>query len=633
MNRLRSFVLALTALTVSFPQYATAGRKVAIVVDGGDDRNLKSNFAHSAYLTSMSYYKKGYEVIQFRASPGDNAEKLRKLIADQVGVDRLDIHIYSHGTVYQADKSSPLEGDPGRFPRSYLRQDELSSQLTDNEEVNGPVRFAYAFVPSTENVEFFGLGDLRKSLLEYKTKNPNGRVNLNTLSCFGGNAIRAVSDIPGVQVFSSTSGSQVGLVSIHYEKPSDPEAYKGVPSAIEQKNCDNRPECLQLNHSNSYLLYLNKELEKGMSFLDAHSNARKHYQEGTLALFDVMKSSVYNSERAKQYLILPQSSFDLTLADYCLGPPERNEIVSPCNAFVSQAPDVLSLATKATHFAVFEYARSELDSQSRYLRTIESFVGCNDENVKRVEKLMDEALEKSKSEVIAAIHALTPTEINTQIENLNAEIKKIRHARSNEDLVSWFGELTRPKDYGYKSNIETLIRYRQDEIKDLKRPLSEIQKSKLEWVAGISFKRCMREPDPAVCRPVLRKNTWLMLSRLRKDAVENDPQEKAINLLEGPCSVSKISSQIQTAGPELGETQFECLVEKTKDEPEVRIEALMSLSLPLSTRERQKTCDLIKAEISNRDKIKSCVSRPGGIDNPQLMNRLQSLFLQGGSTQ
>ena len=291
---IRGFILGLIAgsfVALGISTAAWAGRKVAVIVDGGDDRG-SSSFRESAEVINQTYLarSRGYQVVRIEAVKGDGIADFHaafsKLGSD---VDELEIVLLAHGVVVPDSRPGVIGADDKRIPKSFLRHDEVSSQLTDDYgpwKLTEGIYFGYHLAPPPKPnavSSVLGVGDLRRAILEVKNKNPNVPVTVSSLTCYGGNAIRALDTIPGTQVFTSTSSSQYYWTVSKGPDPDVPDP-QGVTRAVTPEQCGGKPECLNLGLSNSYLLFFHQAGSRGLLFGGAQDgqeavSGRRHFSD------------------------------------------------------------------------------------------------------------------------------------------------------------------------------------------------------------------------------------------------------------------------------------------------------------------------------------------------------------------
>lgn len=331
-------------LVVSFLLCAQAAsaKKYAVIVNGGDNGQsganvgsdgtlLRNHFNTLASAEAAFYRSQGYEVITVDANAGATAATFRDAVGSIRDADELAVGIFAHG---QLLNGGFYMSDSNRFPRSYVRSDEYESRMNDaiSDTSN---RFAFYLARPGNQSDKIGLGDIYRALASAKLNNPRMVTTINSLSCYGGNAVRALESIPDTQVFSASDTTSPSYV-----------LYAGPASSPSSVLAD-------------YSQFLIRAQGRGLSMLEAHLQAKRDYDDVAIS----RDTAHYNLTR-------PSNSLEVKFADLCLGAPRPAEIAR-CN-FSGIAPEgvnELSRTIAQTHF--FSFMSRDLEEEERFWLTMQ----------------------------------------------------------------------------------------------------------------------------------------------------------------------------------------------------------------------------------------------------------------------
>lgn len=329
---------------------AVADRNVALIVDGNDSSLiLKNELRKMADLSEEYYRSQGYEVIRLNASAGQGVDQLKKTLASQKNVRRLHLGIFSHGLTLAS-----LEPEK-KFEDLLIRPDELQTQHGLSTVNDKRHQFAYYFeVAGKKNDDdsLLGSRELRESIEELQSNNPDVETTLISNACFGGNAIRALQTLPRTQVFASSSSSQ-------------------------------RSDVINLESGSvSYVEKLYEELSKGKNLLEASFEGQKSYLEKRLDLF--------HSERVEVAGLLsrPQSSVEVIFADACLSSAPSAEVCEERIEAKVLSAEVGKLMTQ-------RYLSERIQRDDDYLDRTKKLFLCDRTDHEKLERIHRSALKSA----------------------------------------------------------------------------------------------------------------------------------------------------------------------------------------------------------------------------------------------
>lgn len=320
-------------------------RKYAVIVNGGDNGQsganigtngnvLRQHFNQLARMDAELYRARGYEVIVIDANSGADHASFTRAIRSLQNADELAVGIYAHGQLLNGGAWMPGSGSTEsgarvRFPRGHVRPDEFETR-SGFEMNNTSNRFAYFMAGSEGRANSqIGLGDLYDALAVAKLNNPQMVTSINSLSCYGGNAIRALESIPDTQVFSASDTT--------------------APSYMLFNGSLSSPSTRLVDYSQ---LLLNA-LSGGLSYLEAHLAAKRAYDD-----FALWEANGNTTTR-------PVNSLELLFADMCLGPPPPTELAT-CS-FESIVPvGVQGLSRNVAQINLHQFMSSSLNEERRF---------------------------------------------------------------------------------------------------------------------------------------------------------------------------------------------------------------------------------------------------------------------------
>lgn len=223
----RSFGFAVVLVMSAFPAQARAdgARRVAVVVNLGDPGSpLGAALGSREAAARQAYVDAGYEVIVLSVTPdaaGNRIQptrgELERTLGSLSGVSELKLDLLGHGAISSEMPDTPELRE--RFPKVRMAGPVFGAM--DPPGYAG--REASFAAISTEETEHFeksdprlyrdaiGTGDLRRMLADARSRNPGLVTTLHALNCFSGSIGRDLSDMPGVQVFSSSPEGQVAI--------------------------------------------------------------------------------------------------------------------------------------------------------------------------------------------------------------------------------------------------------------------------------------------------------------------------------------------------------------------------------------------------------------------------------------
>lgn len=383
--------LILFVATLLFTTLAVAGEKVVIIVDGNDNpKNLKDYFLQSADETAKMYVKNNYKVIRIDAAKGMGVRDFKNALAELKNVDEVAMAFFTHGQAINAQNVDELATTPEnakRFPVSYLRDDEVAIQASDsNKQLKNEIRYAFVMMDkdgeyrSSENS--IGLGDLRDSIMELKKRKSDLKIKITALSCFSSNATRSLLDIPGVEVFTGNSSSQITELLLKDKKLKD--------------NIDTRDYSIKFGETNDFSRFFLEELDLGKSYLSATTSAREKYLEERLKTQDFYRITV----PPEKNLIRPQTSVELLLADQCLGNKVKKSVASDMAPVCIQSTideKLVKFATASVQPLLTDYLKKEITTDDNYLKDMLLFLGCNEEMAVSESNILKKAISDIKS--------------------------------------------------------------------------------------------------------------------------------------------------------------------------------------------------------------------------------------------
>lgn len=343
-----SLLILIVGLLVS-PVWA---KKYAVIVNGGDNGQsgenanqdgsiLRQHFSTLAQRDADYYQAKGFEVIIIDANKGAKTKDLVAQVSALKDAEELSVSVFAHGLVKDANKAffardyREQTGTSIRFPRGYVRPDELEARTNGPLKTNSNVfGFFMAGVNGARN-DLIGMGDLHHALARAKLENPDMHTTVKSLACYGGNAIRAIESIPDTQFFSASGSTAPSLIL--YDGP------LGAPST-------------QLA---DYTQYLMQAQTQSPSMLAAHLKAKALYDE-----FALTKAVGITTSR-------PLNSIELHFADMCLGAPQ-SMAVPICQFTSSSTKATLELTRSVGQIQLTQFMRESLAEEKRFWQSIKS---------------------------------------------------------------------------------------------------------------------------------------------------------------------------------------------------------------------------------------------------------------------
>lgn len=329
-------------ILVTFSIRPVWAKKYAVIVNGGDNgqsganvgRNgeiLRERFSQLAQQDAELYRSRGYEIIMVDANDGANAGDVARAISTITDATELNVSIYAHGTIRQGGvipgQNSTHTGARVRFPVGYIRPDELENRDTSSIWRDSNI-FTY-FMAGENGNDNVGLGDLYDSIARAKLANPEMTTTLRTLSCYGGNAIRALESIPDLQVFSASDTTAPSFLL--FDGP------LGAPGT-------------NLIDYNTFLIAAQ---QRGLNHLDAHLDAKRAYDD-----FALYRATSTTTSR-------PVNSIEMHFADLCLGAPQATEI-TPCRFPTTGIESGLSLNRSVGQIQLHNFLTSSFDEDIRF---------------------------------------------------------------------------------------------------------------------------------------------------------------------------------------------------------------------------------------------------------------------------
>jgi hypothetical protein len=653
-------------LAFAISQNAYAGRKVAIIVNGGDlSGSLTDNINNLAKATAEKYQKKesGYEVIEIDAQKGMSAADFTKTLSGLTDVDQVSITFLSHGSVRNqsdsfVEKQAFTEAQLKRFPKSYLRPDELATQVTGAEEINGPVHFGFAMqrvhptpVPHTDfNEDFIGLGDLHDALSHLKKANTNAKITITSLACFGSNATRSLQDIPDVQVFAGSSASQTADVT------ASAQAMKNQMKTVVNGSARNFDECTDLGcqalkDQNEFAKYF--ILNSGGSYLDAFSDARRQYLSKKLDSINVMGPGFEDEKSTHAYLVRPLSSLELLFQDQCLGPPPRTETQPYCKS-ESEWEKLQNFQVAAIQPEIVNTLNKTIEEDNHYIETLRTAFGCDPAQSSNENSLFQNALLKARAELEKRAQQLQQSDVDKNIADLKTLRARIQGAKSIDELLKVVpdrAEFSMPlhalklerksgeiaEDAIMNTSKEDFLAILDTALEDLEDPefLKQFKDGYNLSSSNAQLQKCqssLKECNFAVLLPGRRLHDNALYNLIDSYPGPDAVGGQALQLIMEKCPSSALFKSQVGHTSDTRRKQIECVLNETKSDPILRAFALRSLQIPLSDKEKTATCNTFDNERKKNKQLNECVAlRSNRMSDDNFWKTMASLYVLGTS--
>ncbi|MDO9182188.1 MAG: hypothetical protein Q7U04_07255 [Bacteriovorax sp.] len=625
---------------------ASAGRNIAIVVDGNDTDpdGIGEFLTNSSNQIANLLQKSSREVIRINARDGSSAKDIIKTISELKDIDKLEISLITHGVVVNPEESfvagkkfTSLEMK-NRFPLSHLRPDEVKTQYAFS-KLNNDVHFSFAmFTPNgNSNDDFLGLGELHETLAKLKINNPKLKTNLTILSCFGGNAIRALKDIPDLQVFTTSSGSQLALgypfIDLESLKKSNSDALDSTSDLCRIKLCSNNEKGI------SYPQFLQNSLHQGNNYLDAHIEAKKKNLAIKLNNSDFFENK-NDSITKRTMLSIPQSSLEILFGDACLGGPTLFD-AKKCE-YHEDTQIYGKLSADTTSLLLFEYLSKAKQVEKAYFETLKKSHSCGFFQKHSDEVVLKEAFDDVIKDLRKKAEFFSQDDLNKEINGMKNIIINVNEAKTIEKIFENINQtsLLREKNYelqkqlvSLKNTNKDLESYKQEIVSVLEKKLKDATAPNALKNFSKSFNLLADEWNGIKKSPnqmndgltILIPTSPILLKQPSKMVDARDPE---IFILD-KCSKSKYFESKGFEGKDVTSLQVECIQDEARNDPYLKLFALARiLYKPESEDERKKICEMFDTALETNKKIISCVSK-SSVKDEMVLRKLQSLFLQG----
>ncbi|MDD4974679.1 MAG: hypothetical protein PHY93_10040 [Bacteriovorax sp.] len=342
----------------TLPAYA---KKYAVVINGTDNYKLQASMDSLSAENAKSYQEQGYEVIIIDGKKGEGTKDFVNALLKLKNVEELYLSINTHRLADNAGLNKigkeSIAAELERFPKSYIRQDEVESHGEDNRDLKkyrmtGDVRFAYFINDKPGTQGMLGLSDLYNAVARLKQENPKMLTTLVSMSCFGGNASRALESIPDTQVFSATTSERYAL------------GYDNKPD-VEGK--DKNPKDFV-----TYANYFQNNIDLGQSYLESHLHAKAKDLDAKLN-----KNSLFSQIPDTSYLSIPQSNLELIFSDMCIGSPPKTEVIE-CDFFNNRPTSLDLLLQNVSHIEIYSVMSELLNMEDQYFSTASQRLYCDE---------------------------------------------------------------------------------------------------------------------------------------------------------------------------------------------------------------------------------------------------------------
>lgn len=643
-----TLTISLFCLILSFPSTTWAGRNIAIIIDGSDPHQEGIGPLLTKISNNMANLMQGKEVIRINAANGATAKDIIKTISELKDVEHLEISFLTHGVVRNPDvpfeEGKPLSSieKKERMPLSHLRPDEVLTQYTSEKaKIDKAVRFSFAMLKPEEinaNKDFLGLGELHDALAKLKAENPKLKTNLTILSCYGGNAIRALKDIPDLQVFTSSSGGQVAIM---YGQPNLANLKKARSTEMDAKtsfDCK-LSLCTNVEDGVNYPILLQTELSTGKNYLDSHLVAKTKSLAEKLDVTDLFGKR-QDTNKKRGLFSIPQSSLETAFADACLGAPSDFEVEQCEQPQKKQAYGDLSADVTST--LLFEYLSKLHKAEKSYYETLKRTHSCGYFSKSQDSKTLKDAIEMALTQTRRFAENFSQNDLDKNIEDLKAILQNVKEAKTVDTVVEMIGRTTLLQENSSFQSDFLRLKDTKAGVESYKSMMTDALEEKLKSSQAPNALKNMRETlsidfklwgdakkNPFVIRDPHYLNLVPHSEILLKQPTNMFNRMDSTIFLVDKCPKSKFFESNSLNGEDISQLQIKCIKEESKNDPWLGLFALAQIAYDTAEDdERKNTCELFDTAIEYNKKIGSCLSK-GSVKDENALRKMQALFIQG----